>query len=62
MKELPIYILNGFLDSGKTSFLKDTLDNEEFSQGQNILLIVCEEGEEEYENRRRQRELDSRFF
>ena len=49
MKELPIYILNGFLDSGKTSFLKDTLDNEEFSQGQNILLIVCEEGEEEYE-------------
>lgn len=46
--EIPVYLLVGFLDSGKTSFIKDTIEDEEFSDGTKTLLIACEDGEEEY--------------
>ena len=45
----PVYIINGFLDSGKTSFLAYTLSQPYFSIKGKTLLIVCEEGEEEYD-------------
>jgi len=44
----PIYLITGFLESGKTSLIKNMLEDEGFSQGERTLLIVCEEGEEEY--------------
>lgn len=47
--DIPVYMINGFLESGKTSFIKTTLDDDEFINGDRILLIVCEEGEEEYD-------------
>lgn len=48
-KNKPVYMINGFLDSGKTSFLKFTLAQEYFKIRGNTLLILCEEGEEEYD-------------
>ena len=44
----PVFIINGFLDSGKSSFINDTLRNDEFYKKGNTLLLVCEEGEVEY--------------
>lgn len=45
----PVYMINGFLDSGKTSFLKFTLAQDYFQIRGTTLLILCEEGEEEYD-------------
>lgn len=47
--EVPVFIINGFLESGKTSFIKDTLNSEDFNDGAKSLVIVCEEGIEEYD-------------
>ena len=48
-KIIPIYLFLGFLEGGKTQFVQKTIANEQFGAGQNILLIVCEEGIEEYD-------------
>lgn len=45
----PVFIINGFLDSGKTTFIIDTLKNDGFYKQGNTLLLVCEEGEVEYD-------------
>jgi len=45
----PVYMINGFLDSGKTQFIKFTLAQDYFSIKGTTLLILCEEGEEEYD-------------
>ncbi|MDO5423311.1 MAG: GTP-binding protein [Eubacteriales bacterium] len=47
--EVPVYICTGFLESGKTTFVKDTLVQQDFMEDGLTLLLVCEEGEEEYE-------------
>ncbi len=47
--ELPVFIINGFLESGKTAFIKDTLASEDFNDGSRSLVIACEEGMEEYD-------------
>lgn len=47
--EIPVYIVNGFLESGKTSFIQETMSDPDFSNGVKSLLIVCEEGECEYD-------------
>lgn len=46
---IPIYLITGFLESGKTDFLTFTMEQEYFADGEKTLLIVCEEGEKEYE-------------
>ena len=46
--DIPVYMINGFLESGKTSFITTTLEDDEFINGDRILVIACEEGEEEY--------------
>ena len=43
-REIPVYLIVGFLDSGKTQFINGVLE-EGFSQGERTLLISCEEGE-----------------
>ncbi|MBQ8639401.1 MAG: GTPase [Lachnospiraceae bacterium] len=48
MNEIPVYVITGFLEGGKTSFLKFTLQQDYFNDGSKTLLILCEEGEEEY--------------
>ena len=47
MKEIPVYLFTGFLDSGKTTFLNGILEDG-FAKDAPTLLLCCEEGEEEY--------------
>ena len=47
--ETPVYLFLGFLESGKTKFIQETLEDPRFSTGEKTLLLVMEEGEEEYE-------------
>ncbi len=49
MKEIPVYLFLGFLESGKTKFIQDTLCDVRFNNGEKTLLVICEEGVEEYE-------------
>ena len=46
---IPLYLITGFLDSGKTTLLTDTLSMEYFNDGQRTVLLCCEEGEVEYD-------------
>ena len=45
----PVYVINGFLESGKTEFISYTLSQPYFQSQGTTLLIVCEEGEIEYD-------------
>lgn len=47
--DIPVYLFTGFVDAGKTKFIQETLEDKRFDTGERTLLIVCEEGEEEYE-------------
>ena len=49
IKEIPVYLFVGFLESGKTKFIQETLEDPQFDSGDKTLLLVCEEGEEEYD-------------
>lgn len=52
MHLIPIYLITGFLESGKTSFLKEILvEGGDFDDGDKGLLILCEEGEEEFDEK-----------
>lgn len=46
--EIPVYLFTGFLDAGKTKFIQETLEDERFGGGERTLLIMCEDGDEEY--------------
>lgn len=46
--EIPVYLFTGFLESGKTSFIQEALEGEDFNSGERTLLLLCEEGAEEY--------------
>ena len=48
-KETPVYLFLGFLESGKTKFIQGTLEDSRFAIDGKTLMLVCEEGEEEYE-------------
>ena len=48
--EVPVYLFTGFLEAGKTSFIKETMQDPNFNDGKKqYLIITCEEGEEEFE-------------
>ena len=47
--DFPVYLFTGFLESGKTKFIQETLEDKRFCTGEKTLLLVCEEGIEEYE-------------
>ena len=47
-KQVPVYLFTGFLESGKTKFAQETLQDANFNNGERMLLLVCEEGIEEY--------------
>ena len=46
---IPVYLFTGFLESGKTKFIQETFEDSRFEDGLRALLLVCEEGEEEYD-------------
>lgn len=45
----PVYVINGFLESGKTEFISFTLGQPYFQMKGTTLLVLCEEGENEYD-------------
>lgn len=45
-----VYLMTGFLESGKTSFLKQTIGKNYFKIDGKTVIILCEEGEEEFDN------------
>ena len=49
MTDIPVYLFTGFLGAGKTSFIKETLENHEFGDDGRTLLLICENGEVQYE-------------
>lgn len=49
MQEISVYLFLGFLESGKTKFIQETLEDPRMENGERTMLIVCEEGEEEYD-------------
>lgn len=48
-REIPVYLFSGFMDSGKSSLIRETLIEEDFGEGGRTLLILCEDGEVEFE-------------
>ena len=46
---IPVFLINGFLESGKTSFIQYTMNQDYFQTKGNTLLLLCEEGEKEYD-------------
>lgn len=48
VSEVGVYLFLGFLESGKTKFIQETLEDPRMNSDERTLLLVCEEGEEEY--------------
>ena len=49
METIAVYLFTGFMDSGKTTLIKETLVENGFGIGSKNLIIVCEDGEEEFD-------------
>ena len=47
--DIPVYVFTGFLESGKTTFIRGVLNDPNFTEDERTLLFVCEEGVEEYD-------------
>lgn len=47
--DIPVYLFTGFLESGKTKFIQETMEDERFNSGEKTLLIICENGEGQYD-------------
>ena len=48
-EDMPVYVFTGFLEAGKTSFIQSTLEDKRFNSGERTLILLCEEGEEEFD-------------
>ena len=49
MQQIPVYAFTGFLDSGKTKFIQETMEDPRFNAGERTLILIFEEGEAEYD-------------
>ena len=47
---VPVYLITGFLESGKTTLGLTVLGNERFTNGGKCLVICCEDGETEWDD------------
>ncbi len=47
-QQTPVYLFTGFLEAGKTKFIQETMEDKRFNAGEKTLLLLCEEGMEEY--------------
>ena len=47
MGMIPLILVTGFLDAGKTTFIQSILEDPQFLAGERVLILLCEEGEEE---------------
>ncbi|MCQ2417571.1 MAG: GTPase [Oscillospiraceae bacterium] len=46
---IPVYLFQGFLEAGKTKFIQESMEDPKFATGERTLILVCEEGEVEYD-------------
>ena len=51
MKKVPVFSINGFLEAGKTKFILSTIQRDGFHERGTTLLICCEQGEVEYDEK-----------
>lgn len=49
MREIPVYLFTGFLEAGKTKFIQESLEDPRVNDGTPTLVLLCEEGVEEYD-------------
>jgi len=49
-RRIPLFVINGFLDSGKSSFIKEALLRDPRIARERVLIICCEEGEVEFDD------------
>ncbi|MGM9550638.1 MAG: GTP-binding protein [Clostridia bacterium] len=49
-KKVPVFIINGFLESGKTTFIQNAIIRDPKMQKERVVIVVCEEGEVEYDS------------
>ena len=49
MYEIPAYLVWGFLESGKSTLIKETLSQDYFNDGEKTMILTFEEGEVEYD-------------
>ncbi len=57
--DIPVFIFYGFLDGGKTTFIQELLEGDDFVEQKRTLVVICEEGLEEY---RRDRFISEDIF
>ena len=48
-KEIPVYLFTGFLEAGKTKFIQESMEDPRVNNGDRTLILLCEEGVEEYD-------------
>ena len=51
---VPVYLITGFIESGKTTLGLTVLANERFTNGGKVLVLCCEEGETEWDEKKLQ--------
>ncbi len=49
MKDIPVYLFTGFLEAGKTKFIQESMEDARVNNGERTLILLCEEGIEEYD-------------
>lgn len=49
MKDIPVYLFTGFLEAGKTKFIQESMEDARVNDGTRTLILLCEEGIEEYD-------------
>ncbi len=49
MEDVSVFLFLGFLEGGKTKFIQETLEDPRMENGERTLLLICEEGVEEYD-------------
>lgn len=47
-QQIPVYLFTGFLEAGKTKSIQETLEDSRFNDGERTLVLLCEEGIEEF--------------
>jgi len=50
--QIPLYVFTGFLEAGKTKAIQETMEDKRFHDGESTLLLLCEEGMEEFDTSR----------
>ena len=47
--QIPMYVFAGFLEAGKTKAIQETMEDPRFTENERTLILLCEEGIEEYD-------------